>query len=39
MSVFFTLDMTIGPRVSTSGATYHVQKIAHFATCFIQDFF
>jgi hypothetical protein len=39
MSVFFVLDMTIGPRVSTSGPTCRVQKNGHFATCFIQDFF
>jgi hypothetical protein len=39
MSVFFALDMTIGPRVSTSGPTCRVQKNSHFATCFIQDFF
>jgi hypothetical protein len=28
MSVFFALDMTIGLRVSTSGPTCRVQKIA-----------
>jgi hypothetical protein len=28
MSVFFALDMTIGPRVSTSGPTCRVHKIA-----------
>jgi hypothetical protein len=28
MSVFFALDMIIGPRVSTSGLTCRVQKIA-----------
>jgi hypothetical protein len=28
MSVFFVLDMTIGPRVSTSDPTCRVQKIA-----------
>jgi hypothetical protein len=28
MSVLFALDITIGPRVSTSGPTYRVQKIA-----------
>jgi hypothetical protein len=39
MSVFFALDMTIGPRVSTSGPTGHGQKNSHFATIFIQDFF
>jgi hypothetical protein len=39
MSVFFALDMTIGPRVSTSGPTCRVQKNSHFARCFIQDFF
>jgi 16S rRNA C1402 (ribose-2'-O) methylase RsmI len=39
MSVFFALDMTIGPRVSTNGPTCRVQKNSHFATCFIQDFF
>jgi hypothetical protein len=39
MSVFFVLDMTIGPRVSTSGPTCHVQKNSHFPTSFIQDFF
>jgi hypothetical protein len=39
MSVFFALDMTIGPRVSTSGPTCRVRKNSHFATSFIQDFF
>jgi hypothetical protein len=39
MSVFFAPDMIIGPRVSTSGPTCHVQKNSHFTTCFIQDFF
>jgi hypothetical protein len=39
MTVFFALDMTIGPRVLTSGPTCRVQKNSHFATCFIQDFF
>jgi hypothetical protein len=39
MSVFFALDMTIGPRVSTSDPTCRVQKNSHFATSFIQDFF
>jgi hypothetical protein len=28
MSVIFALDMTIGPRVSTSGPTCRAQKIA-----------
>jgi hypothetical protein len=39
MSVFFALDMTIGPRVSASDPTCRVQKNSHFATSFIQDFF
>jgi hypothetical protein len=39
MSVLFALDITIGPRVSTSGPTYRVQKNSYFATSVIQDFF
>jgi hypothetical protein len=39
MSVFFALDMTIGPRVATIGPTCHVQKNCHFSYEFHTRFF